>query len=81
MVILFEMGTLMALDSTPICFRVSPEERETLEMVSARLGRPLSAFMRYAGIRVAHEIIDEGGGMDAFKKWYADVRELCARYE
>ena len=30
MVILLEMGTLMALDSTPICFRVSPEERETL---------------------------------------------------
>lgn len=71
----------MALDSTPICFRVSPEERETLEMVAARMDKPLSAFIRYAGMRVANEIIDEKGGIDEFRKWYADVRELGARFE
>ena len=71
----------MALDSTPICFRVSPEERETLEMVSARLGKPLSAFMRYAGMRVAQQIINERGGLEAFQKWYTDVRELGAQYD
>ena len=71
----------MALDSTPICFRVSPDERETLEMVAARLGKPLSAFIRYAGMHIANEIIAESGGIDALRQWHAEVRDLGARYE
>ncbi len=71
----------MALDSSPVCFRVSHEERQMLEMAAARIGKPLSAFMRYAGITTAQDIIKESGGTDAFRQWYEDVRKLGAQYD
>jgi uncharacterized protein (DUF1778 family) len=71
----------MALDSSPVCFRVSADERELLEAAAARIGKPLSAFMRYAGLTIAQDIANQSGGMDAFRAWYEDVRQLGAQYD
>lgn len=71
----------MTLDSSPVCFRVSADERQMLEMAAARIGKPLSAFMRYAGLTTAEDIAKESGGMDTFRAWYEDVRKLGAQYD
>jgi len=71
----------MALDSSPVCFRVSADERQMLEMAAARIGKPLSAFMRYAGLTIAQDIAKASGGTDAFREWYEDVRKLGAQYD
>jgi hypothetical protein len=50
-------------------------------MVAARTGQSLSAFMRYSGNKVAEEIIEAGGGLEALEKWYADIQALGAQYK
>jgi len=55
----------MPKDSTPICFRVSAEERIMLEAAASYVGESLSAFMRLAAVQEAEKVMEEGGGVDA----------------
>jgi len=64
----------MPKDSTPICFRVSDEERMKLEAAAFHLGQSLSAFMRHAAVRAAEDVMKAGGGEDAVREQYHDAR-------
>ena len=57
----------MASESSPICFRVPPDERFLLEVVARHQGQTLSAFVRDAVIRVAQGLVDEYGAEAIFK--------------
>ena len=59
----------MASESSPICFRVPPDERSLLEVVARHQGQTLSAFVRNSVIGVAQGLIDEYGVEAIFKKF------------
>ena len=70
----------MPKDSSPICFRVSEEERIKLEAAASFVGESLSAFMRRAAIEIADEVVVEGGGTEAVVRRYDDIRRRRARF-
>ena len=64
----------MAKDSTPICFRVSDDDRMKLEAAAFHLNQSLSAFMRHAAVRAAEHIMEAGGGEAAIRGQHLDAR-------
>lgn len=64
----------MSRDSSPICFRVSDEERRTLLAVATYVGESLSAFMRHAAVETAQVVMKEVG-VDAVLQYYDEVRQ------
>lgn len=65
----------MAKDSSPICFRVSDEERVMLVAAASYVGESLSAFMRQAAVETAQEVMNLGGGVDAVVANYREVQQ------
>jgi uncharacterized protein (DUF1778 family) len=59
-------------DSTPVCFRVPPEERRLLTVVASYQGQNLSAFVRSCTMAVAREIVDRVG-MDTILREFQDM--------
>lgn len=51
----------MASDVSPICFRVTADERNLLDAVAYYQGETLSAFVRNAVIDFAREVLDKEG--------------------
>jgi Protein of unknown function (DUF1778) len=70
----------MALDSSPICFRVSEEERVKLEAAASYVGQSLSAFMRRAAIDTADQVMKTGGGEDAVIERYNAIQQRRAQF-
>ena len=75
----------MASESSPICFRVPPDERSLLEVVAQHQGQTLSAFVRNSVIRVAQGIVDKYGVEAVFKKFESAetqrAEEVAARID
>jgi uncharacterized protein (DUF1778 family) len=71
----------MVRNGTPICLRPTPDERHLLEMAAARTGKSLSSYMRYAGLKLAEQVVADSGGIEELEGWYAAIQELGARYE
>lgn len=70
----------MVRDSSPVCFRVSPEEREILDMVANYQLESISSFVRHGILDVAREIIDEVGA-DRIQEAYRPMRDANAARE
>lgn len=70
----------MALDSSPICFRVSDEERVKLEAAASYVGESLSAFMRRAAVDTADQVMKTGGGVDAVVERYNAIQQRRAQF-
>ena len=70
----------MAKDSSPICFRVSEEERAKLEAAASYVGESLSAFMRQAAVETADEIMRAAGGADAVMQRYHEIQQRRAQF-
>jgi uncharacterized protein (DUF1778 family) len=70
----------MPLDSSPICFRVSEEERVMLEAAASYVGESLSAFMRRAAIDTAEQVMKDGGGVDAVVQRYYTIKRRRAEF-
>ena len=70
----------MAKDSSPICFRVSEEERTKLEAAASYVGESLSAFMRHASVGVAEGVMEDGGGVEAVIARYKEIRRRRAEF-
>lgn len=75
----------MANESSPLCFRVSAEERSLLEVVAQYQGQTLSAFVRDAVTRVARGIIDKYGVEAVFREFETGetrrAEEVAARID
>ncbi|MGH4026820.1 MAG: DUF1778 domain-containing protein [Pseudonocardiaceae bacterium] len=75
----------MANESSPICFRLSAEDRSLLEVVAQHQGQTLSAFVRNAVVRVAQGIVDKYGAEAVFKKFETSeiqrAEEVAARID
>lgn len=72
----------MPKDSTPICFRVSDDDRVKLEAAASFVGQTLSAFIRDAAVRLAEAVMTDGGGPDVVIGRFYDARaEAQARRE
>lgn len=52
----------MPKDTSPVCFRLSPEDRQLVEMVAAYQGESVSTFVRGVVLTAAARIVDENGG-------------------
>jgi uncharacterized protein (DUF1778 family) len=70
----------MPQDSSTICFRVSAEERITLEAAASYVGESLSAFMRHAAIDTAEQVMKTGGGADAVIERYNAIQQRRAEF-
>lgn len=70
----------MPKDSSPICFRVSEEERAKLEAAASFVGESLSAFMRKAAVETADEVMQDGGGADAIMRRYHEIQQRRAQF-
>lgn len=70
----------MPLDSSPICFRVSEDERVKLEAAASYVGESLSAFMRRAAIDTAEQVMRDGGGVDAVVQRYHAIKRRRAQF-
>lgn len=64
----------MVNDTSPICFRVSNEERKILVAVAMYVGESLSAFMRHAAVETAQEVMEQAGGGEAVLRHYDEVQ-------
>lgn len=62
--------------ATSICARVSEGEKEKIVGISARVGIDVSTYMRFAGLRLADEIIAASGGFEALRTWYEEREGL-----
>jgi uncharacterized protein (DUF1778 family) len=62
------------MDSSPICFRVSEDERVMLEAAASYVGESLSAFMRRAAIDTAEQVMKDGGGVEAVVERYNAIK-------
>jgi uncharacterized protein (DUF1778 family) len=51
----------MAKDTSPVCFRLPPDERRMLEAVAAYAGQSVSDFIRRTVVAGAVSILDENG--------------------
>jgi Protein of unknown function (DUF1778) len=63
----------MPKDSTPICFRISDDDRLKLEAAAFHLNQSLSAFMRHAAVRAAEDVMRAGGGEAAVREQHLDA--------
>lgn len=70
----------MAKDSSPICFRVSDEERKILVAAASFVGESLSVFMRHAGVETAQHIMKEAGGEDVVVHQYDELQRRRADF-
>jgi uncharacterized protein (DUF1778 family) len=70
----------MPKESTPVCFRVSDDDRVKLEAAASYLGESLSAFVRQAALRYAEEVMKDGGGVDAVVERYHEIRRRRALF-
>lgn len=61
-------------ETSPICFRVSSEERKILVAVAMYVGESLSAFMRHAAVETAQAVMEQAGGDDAVLRHYDEVQ-------
>jgi uncharacterized protein (DUF1778 family) len=72
----------MPKDSTPICFRVSDDDRIKLEAAASFVGESLSAFIRDAAMKLADAVMNDGGGVDVvIDRYYTARAEAQARRE
>jgi uncharacterized protein (DUF1778 family) len=51
----------MAKDSSPLCFRVSPDERQLIETVAAFFDQSVSEFARTTLVETATKIVSSEG--------------------
>lgn len=51
----------MAKDSSPLCFRLSPDDRRLIEIVAEYNGETTSEFVRRAAVSTARAIVDRQG--------------------
>lgn len=70
----------MAKDSSPICFRVSDEERRVLAAVATYIGESLSAFMRQSAVETAQVVMSQAGGPAAVFQHYEEVQRRRADF-
>jgi len=70
----------MPKESTPVCFRVSDDDRVKLEAAASYLGESLSAFVRQAALRSAEEVMKDGGGVGAVVERYDEIRRRRALF-
>ncbi len=67
-------------ESSPICFRVSAEERIRLEAAAVYVGESLSSFMRHAAIDIADSVMKEAGGAEAVLDNYREIQRRRAQF-
>lgn len=58
---MMERGPQMAKDTSPLCFRLSPDDRRLIETVAAYVGRSVSDFVRTVAIDAAANILRDHG--------------------
>jgi uncharacterized protein (DUF1778 family) len=51
----------MAKDTSPVCFRLAPEQRRIIEVVAAYTNQSVSDFLRQSALTMAAAIVDEHG--------------------
>ena len=51
----------MAKDTSPVCFRLAPEQRRIIEVVAAYTNQSVSDFLRQSALSMATAIIEENG--------------------
>jgi uncharacterized protein (DUF1778 family) len=51
----------MAKDTSPVCFRLAPEQRRMVEAVAAYSGQSVSDFIRAAVVAAAGAILEDNG--------------------
>lgn len=52
----------MPKDTSPVCFRLTPEDRQLVEMVAAYMEQSMSTFLRTVVVGTASQIVAEHGG-------------------
>jgi uncharacterized protein (DUF1778 family) len=51
----------MAKDTSPLCFRLSPDDRRLVEMVAAYMGQSVSDFIRSIVVGAASRVVADHG--------------------
>jgi len=51
----------MAKDTSPVCFRLAPEQRRVIEVVAAYLNQSVSDFLRQSALAMAESIVKDNG--------------------
>jgi uncharacterized protein (DUF1778 family) len=51
----------MAKDTSPVCFRLAPEQRRVIEVVAAYLNQSVSDFLRQSALSMAESIVKDNG--------------------
>jgi uncharacterized protein (DUF1778 family) len=64
-------------NSSPLCFRLSPDDRRLLEAVAAFGGQSVSEFVRSAALETAHAIVEKHGA-DAMLHALLEANEQLA---
>lgn len=68
----------MVSENSPICFRVSPAERNLLDAVAYYQGESLSSFVRNAVIDSARALLDQEGRAAVLKR-FEEVEDRRSR--
>jgi uncharacterized protein (DUF1778 family) len=51
----------MAKETSPVCFRLAPDQRRIIEVVAAYTNQSVSDFLRQSALSMATAIIEENG--------------------
>ena len=51
----------MAKDTSPVCFRLAPEQRRIIEVVAAYTNQSVSDFLRQSALATAAAIVEDNG--------------------
>jgi uncharacterized protein (DUF1778 family) len=74
----------VAFETSPVCFRLSLEDRDLLDMVAKHQKRSVSAFVRDAAVRQARDVLRDREA-DLLAEYRAEndrlARELADRTE